>query len=1631
MSRRKDAVLQFDAIAIEGGLLPAEWLAKVAALQAPHQAPTDYGVPKGLNLRDELGRYWRIAEAHWNDFAAAREGAADTRLLTQRFVTQLLREVFGATDIAVSVEQQTLGDRNYPITALACDGRLPLVIAPHGQRLEDRDRHFGDGGRQRSGFGLLQDYLNAADTALWGIASNGLLLRLARDNASLTRPAWVEADLERIFTEQRFADFSLLWLLIHASRFGNSDATPQQCAVEAWYAASREQGTRAREQLRAGVEEALKILGQGFLSEATNDVLRWRLASGELTPDDYFQQLLRLVYRFIFLLTIEERGLLHPEQADPEAVRLYQDGYSLRRLRERARRRRAWDRHADLWQGIKPVFTGLASGQPLLALPALGGLFAVDQCPDLDGAELGNSSLLTAVHKLAWMHEGNSLTRINWRDMGPEELGSVYESLLELVPQIAQDGRLFRFANAEQSQGNARKTSGSYYTPDPLVQELLDSALEPVIRQRIAGATDPQAALLSITICDPACGSGHFLLAAARRLANHLAQSRAQGTPSGSDYRHALRDVISHCIYGVDLNPLALELARISLWLEAMTPEKPLGFLDHHLQCGDALLGVLDPAILDQGLPDAAFTVLNGDDKVIAGELKKRNKRERESWQRALGSADLFRQEQLATRIGKVEQLTDDDLCQVAAKEAEWQVARSAARQSRLARLADLYMGAFLLPKVDDQPIASSRHLWGVANDEAEPTLPETEAAARGACAQARVLHWWVAFPHIAAQGGFTVMLGNPPWEVSQLGEEEFFAAKAPEIASLSGEHRKRAITALEQENPRLWGDYQKEKRRFDASNLFYRGSGRYPLTAIGKINTYRLFAETFLQGAESHGSAGIIVPTGIGTDDTAKDYFGHIVGSGKLVSLVDFENSEGVFPGVHRSYKFCLLTLGQAHTARFVCFATQVSHLADTRRHFTLTPEEFSLINPNTRTCPIFRSQRDADLTKKLYRQAQVLIREAVRTASGELVEAELNPWGIRFSQGLFNMTSDSALFIAPEPPILPLYEAKLIHQFDHRWATFVPAPGVAAADWPSRDCTEGEHGDTSYRPVTRYCVSQREVLTQIARVPRNVAKAWLALHHTDDRGQQQAAATLWLALAQWVAGELFRREAGNPEANGAYTDARKLHFAPRVEARLTSDYPACAAAMRDAGIHGKKAIIEFARWAQQDSDVSLSDDELVILRHFAGQPTSDTRDRALCVELDAWMDRRSPQWLMGWRDICRATDERTVIASVIPRAGVGHTMPLWSSPESPRMQAALLGCLNSIPLDYIARQKVGGTHLTYGYIKQFPVLPPERYTEADLAFIVPRVLELTYTAHDLAAWAADLGYTGTPFPWNPERRARLRAELDAYYAHLYGLSEEELRYILDPAEVAGEDYPSETFRVLRNNELRDFGQYREASAAPLRLAGTGGERNRDYVQYRTQHLVLEAFKRGFRTEEVLPIHRETVDRAVVDRAFLPDSAWARPHQDEGAETGVLLAALLKGVDRPWPIRQIRLAAVLALEPRLMTPLLEGEDASEWQRLIGDEANPLSGAVLSFISRANHAWGRAVHFLRSGGYLIEDLGSGNWAKGYELDIPVAEWADGRVQMVLAFLQKRGQDFDGVVHELPTEIGGWIDAAAA
>ena len=442
LSHPGEARVAFEALSIEGGLLGADWLGKVAQLQADAQEPDDYRIPSGLSIRDEIARSWRIAQACFQKMESGRAGGGDPAALVERFVEDFLRNALCFASLT-RAQPTTVEDRVYPVRFFALGDQVPVAVAPLGTGLDVPLPELGDEQRRRSAFGLLQETLNVSGAALWGVATDGLSLRIARDNASLTRPAWIEADLGRMFTEDLYPDFAALWLLAHESRFGRAEDPPETCPLEAWREAGREEGTRARDKLSTGFQQALEMLGDGFLSHPANQELRSTLRKGTLTTDEFFGQLLRLVYRLVFLLTVEERGLLHPNDARNSARELYADGYGLRRLRDRAVRRSAHDRQGDLWEAVRIVFRGLAGGEPRLGLPALAGLFGAEECPDLDTAKLENRALLGALFQLAWLREPTGLVRVNWRDMGPDELGYVYEGLLELVPQITGNGRSF------------------------------------------------------------------------------------------------------------------------------------------------------------------------------------------------------------------------------------------------------------------------------------------------------------------------------------------------------------------------------------------------------------------------------------------------------------------------------------------------------------------------------------------------------------------------------------------------------------------------------------------------------------------------------------------------------------------------------------------------------------------------------------------------------------------------------------------------------------------------------------------------------------------------------------------------------------------------------------------------------------------------------------------------------------------------------------------------------------------------------------------------------------------------------------------------------------------------------------
>ena len=1432
MARKNHDALPYDTIRLEGALFVPDLLERLARGEGEAQQASDYHLPKGITLADEQGRAFQIARAQWLEFASrsARQDI-DQPTLTLDFVRELLTDSLHHTlECAQSVEAT---DRIYSVPLIA-HGRVPVFVAPHAISLDESSDLFpvqGSGSRRRSVFRLAQEFLNASPACTWALVSNGRRLRLLRDAATLTRPCFLEFDLETILASNRYPDFVALWRLLHGSRAGAKGTPGSTCIWEDWRNKGLAQGTRVRDGLREGVTQALIVFGNGFLQHTDNRVLRAQLHDGTLTAMALFQELLRLVYRCLFLFTLEERtdesgrAILHPADTSPEAQaarRLYCEGYSFKRLRARALRLNS-DRYHDLWQGVTIVFRSLYQGEPRLALPALGGLFSPDQCTTLDACSLGNQYLLAAIRRLRWAQIDGNLALVDYRNMGPEELGSIYESLLELVPSVDPSAGQFGFVGLTDeghASGHARKTTGSYYTPDSLVQQLITSALDPVIKARVASRPDaPTEALLDLTVLDPACGSGHFLLAAARRLAEQLAELRAiDGGFRPEDYRRALREVISRCFFGVDKNPMALELARFALWLEGFEPGRPLSFLNHHLVCGDALLGLMDFNQLKNGIPQAAFKALSGDDKTICQTLAKENREFLKAWQKRQKLGWLFSKtdthdiwQQLAT----IEGLPESSVQDIEAKASAYAAFVTRTDTSPLHRAADCFVGAFLAGKENDQALNATPTTFDLLiellDDPADERHQQRLTSAQELCARNRVLHWPLVFPRLVEQGGFDCILANPPWEVSQLGEEEYFATRVPEIAALVGDKRKIAIAGLEAANPIIFSTFLADKHAYEAANAFYRLSERFQLTAVGKLNTYALFSETISQLIAAQGRAGFIVPTGIATDDTTKAFFAAITQENKLVSLYDFENRDAIFPGVHRSYKFCLLTLGTSVEARFSFFLTQTEQLNDKERIFTLYPEDFLRINPNTQTCPIFRSRNDAELTRNIYSRIPVLIREAQENR-GSIILGE-NAWYVSFKQGLFNMTSDSHLFNEEQDKNdLPLYEAKMVHQFDHRWAGYRrnEAGEATAVDIPLP-----EKQNPEYSLTPRYWVPVREVLLRTANLPGGLLKALKENRH--DAVQIMVA---WLLFGQW----LHNRNLNTAQKvmDGLYSNWVKfteyfpfagdlapawIGFCQEEPSRFKGSHCLPSESVNKIKSRGEFFLFWYA--ADKDRVENFLSAVLNFPRvlDFAPSLEDSTEVVAFAEQL---LDLTAPKWLMGWRDICRATDERTVIASVVPRAGVGHTMPLMLQNLDAAHCAVLLANLNSLTLDYIARQKVGGTHLTYSYLKQFPILPPDHYAETDFDFIVPRVLELTYTSHDLLPWVEDLGYSGPPFGFDPDRRAGLRAELDAYYARLYGLSRDELRYILDPADCMGEDYPSETFRVLKNNELRQFGEYR-----------------------------------------------------------------------------------------------------------------------------------------------------------------------------------------------------------------------------
>ena len=756
----------FPSIRIEGGLLAPDLLDQLLAGELPGQKAADFGLDSKRNLTDEIAAVFADARALWgvfqNRLARLPDGDVATSVTRDAWVIPF----FGLLGYEPRYNQRAyeLDGLTFAIShrAAEADDSSPIHIVGARQEL---GRVPASGRPRLAPHSLVQEYLNRTEH-LWGLVTNGVTLRLLRDCTFVRRQAYVEVDLAGILEEQRFNDFVVLYRLLHCTRLPRVVAEADQCLLERYYSHSVEQGGRVREHLRDGVEECLTGLANGFLRHPTNQELRRRvLAAGEandrLAPEDLYRQLLRLVYRFLFLLVSEDRGLI---STDP----VYREHYGIARLRRLLDQRASYTDHDDVWQSLRVLWRALGDetlAATLGVAPLNGELFARQ---DLDDCSITNRDLLTAFWRLAWYEErrGSPPRRVNYAALDVEELGSVYESLLEFHPHANADSGAPTFELL--LAGKERRSTGSHYTPPQLVAPLIEHALEPVLNERLAAAKtreQKERAVLGLKVCDMAAGSGHFLLAAARRLAKELARVRTdEDEPAPERVREAIRDVISHAIYGVDKNPLAVELCRVALWLESNAEGKPLTFLDHRIRCGDSLVGVFDLGVLGDGIPDEAYEPVAGGDKAAAREAKKRNAIERD--------ASLFHApfaEQLAAigaTLSSIDSLPEDTIEQVQAKAQAYRRAESSDDFERLRVACDVWAAAFFqlfgeVPRMH-QPITTEALRSALASGRIpDPRLAgyvlETTAAQR-------FFHWPLCFPEVFAGGGFDVVIGNPPF---------------------------------------------------------------------------------------------------------------------------------------------------------------------------------------------------------------------------------------------------------------------------------------------------------------------------------------------------------------------------------------------------------------------------------------------------------------------------------------------------------------------------------------------------------------------------------------------------------------------------------------------------------------------------------------------------------------------------------------------------------------------------------------------------------------------------------------------------------------------------------------------------
>lgn len=611
--------MNFPSIDIHGSIISADMLGKIRSEQSTFQQGKDFN-PAFTNakLKDEISLAWQDAKGQWSIFQnkLKRVGEGETASTETRsfWILPLLSNL--GYDFQYLKSAEELNGKSFWINNRDNNiGGFPLFIAGYNESL---DRRSENKTLRVSPHALVQEYLNYSEH-LYGLVTNGKLLRLLRDASRLTRLSYLEFNLEKIMEEDLYSDFVILYRLLHVSRMPQQQDGGTVSIIENYHLEGLEAGATIRSKLGNAVKQSILTLANGFVNHPDNVQFRQTISGDRFNTDDFYRQQLRIVYRLLFLFVIEERNLVYSESKDPDIRRfsqIYYNHFSLQRIRKLAKRLPPPEaaRHYDLWMGLVNTFALFEDQQigARMGIMALqGDLFSYDAITasayDLHQCRLSNEVLLRVIKALGYFENDKQLLiAVNYGGLDVEEFGSVYKGLLELKLKMepVPGSELFSCSFDKSSE---RSSSGSHYTPEELVQPLIKHSLDYIIEERLKnpekyisteqrkslpfGEVGGASALLSIRVCDVACGSGHILLSAARKIALALARvETGEVQPNPKATRQAMREVISHCIYGVDKNPLAVELCKVAFWPESYNPGEPLGFLDHHIKCGDSVV---------------------------------------------------------------------------------------------------------------------------------------------------------------------------------------------------------------------------------------------------------------------------------------------------------------------------------------------------------------------------------------------------------------------------------------------------------------------------------------------------------------------------------------------------------------------------------------------------------------------------------------------------------------------------------------------------------------------------------------------------------------------------------------------------------------------------------------------------------------------------------------------------------------------------------------------------------------------------------------------------------------------------------------------------------------------------------